>query len=84
MTSSQSEAIGYLPEERGLYRNMNVKPLLEFYGELRGCRSVSADVDRWLGRLGLAEWASRKVEALSKGMTQRVQFIAAVVPDPKC
>jgi ABC-2 type transport system ATP-binding protein len=83
MTSSRSEAIGYLPEERGLYRNMAVKPLLEFYGELRGGRSVSAEVDRWLARLGLAEWASRKVEALSKGMTQRVQFIAAVVPEPK-
>ncbi len=83
MTSARSEYIGYLPEERGLYRNMAVKPLLEFYGELRGGRSVSAEVDRWLERLGLADWASRKVQALSKGMTQRVQFIAAVVPEPK-
>jgi ABC-2 type transport system ATP-binding protein len=83
MTSARSEHIGYLPEERGLYRNMAVKPLLEFYGELRGGRSVSAEVDRWLERLGLAEWSSHKVQALSKGMTQRVQFIAAVVPEPK-
>jgi ABC-2 type transport system ATP-binding protein len=83
MTSSRSEVIGYLPEERGLYRNMNVRPLLEFYGELRGGRSVSAEVERWLERLGLSEWGSRKVEALSKGMTQRVQFIAAVIPEPK-
>src|SRR5580704_16813906 len=83
MTSSRSEAIGYLPEERGLYRNMAVKPLLEFYGELRGGHNVSAEVDRWHERLGLAEWSSRKVQALSKGMTQRVQFIAAVIPEPK-
>jgi ABC-2 type transport system ATP-binding protein len=83
MTSARSEQIGYLPEERGLYRNMAVKPLLEFYGELRSGRSVSAEVDRWLERLGLAEWGSRKVQTLSKGMTQRVQFIAAVVAEPK-
>jgi ABC-2 type transport system ATP-binding protein len=83
MTSARSENIGYLPEERGLYRNMAVKPLLEFYGELRGGRNVSSEVDHWLERLGLAEWGSRKVETLSKGMTQRVQFIAAVIPAPK-
>jgi ABC-2 type transport system ATP-binding protein len=83
MTSARSEHIGYLPEERGLYRSMAVKPLLEFYGELRGGRNVSAEVDHWLERLGLAEWGARKVETLSKGMTQRVQFIAAVVPAPK-
>ena len=83
MTSARSENIGYLPEERGLYRSMAVKPLLEFYGELRGGRNVSADVDYWLQRLGLAEWGSRRVESLSKGMTQRVQFIAAVIPAPK-
>lgn len=83
MTSARSENIGYLPEERGLYRSMAMKPLLEFYGELRGGRNVSAEVDYWLERLGLAEWGLRKVETLSKGMTQRVQFIAAVVPAPK-
>jgi ABC-2 type transport system ATP-binding protein len=83
MTSARSEHIGYLPEERGLYRNMTVKALLEFYGELRGGRNVSAQVDSWLERLGLADSSSRKIETLSKGMTQRVQFIAAVIPAPQ-
>src|ERR1700683_5040706 len=83
MTSARSEHIGYLPEERGLYRNMAVKPLLEFFGELRGGRRVTAEVDSWIQRLNLTKWASQKVQTLSKGMSQKVQFIAAVVPEPK-
>ncbi len=83
MSGARSEWIGYLPEERGLYRKMVVRPLLEFYGELRSGRNVRADVDRWLERLDLAKWATQKVQALSKGMSQKVQFIAAVVPEPK-
>jgi ABC-2 type transport system ATP-binding protein len=75
--------IGYLPEERGLYRKMAVRPMLEFYGELRGGRKASAEVGRWLERLELSHCADRKVETLSKGMSQKVQFIAAVVPEPK-
>ena len=75
--------IGYLPEERGLYRKMNVRPLLEFFGELRGGRNVRTEVDTWLRRLDLAHCADRRVDTLSKGMSQRVQFIAAVVPEPK-
>jgi ABC-2 type transport system ATP-binding protein len=83
MLGARSGLIGYLPEERGLYRKMTVRPLLEFYGELRGGRKVAAEVDGWLERLGLADCAARKVETLSKGMSQKVQFIAAVVPEPK-
>jgi ABC-2 type transport system ATP-binding protein len=83
MTPERTGLIGYLPEERGLYKNMAVKPLLEFYGELRSGRKVSAEVDRWLERFGLSEWASRKLDALSKGMTQRVQFIAAAIGSPR-
>jgi ABC-2 type transport system ATP-binding protein len=75
--------IGYLPEERGVYRKMAVRALLEFHGELRGGRRVSKEVDAWLDRLGLKDWGNKKVEALSKGMSQKVQFIAAVVPEPK-
>jgi len=75
--------IGYLPEERGLYRRMNVLPLLEFHGELRGGRKVTAEVKGWLERLDLGHCASRRVDTLSKGMSQKVQFIAAVVPEPK-
>ena len=83
MLGARSELIGYLPEERGLYRKMAVRPLLQFYGELRSGRKVSAEVDGWLERLDLAQWASQKVQTLSKGMSQKVQFIAAVVPEPK-
>jgi ABC-2 type transport system ATP-binding protein len=75
--------IGYLPEERGLYRKMRVRALLEFHGELRGGRNVAADVNTWLERLGLAQRADDKVETLSKGMSQKVQFIATVIPEPK-
>jgi ABC-2 type transport system ATP-binding protein len=80
---TRSAQIGYLPEERGVYRKMRVRGLLEFHGELRGGRSVTAEVNAWLERLGLADWADQKVETLSKGMSQKVQFIAAVIPEPK-
>jgi ABC-2 type transport system ATP-binding protein len=75
--------IGYLPEERGLYKRMKVRDVLRFYGELKSGRSVSREVDEWLGRLDLSEWAAKKVDTLSKGMSQKVQFIAAVVSKPK-
>jgi ABC-2 type transport system ATP-binding protein len=75
--------IGYLPEERGLYRRMQVRPLLEFHGELRGGRSVTPEVNSWLARLDLAHCAEQRLETLSKGMSQKVQFIAAVIPQPK-
>lgn len=79
----QYGGIGYLPEERGLYRRMAVKPLLEFHAQLRGGTNAGPLVDAWLKKLGLQDWASRPVEALSKGMSQKVQFIAAIVPDPR-
>jgi ABC-2 type transport system ATP-binding protein len=79
----RSNQIGYLPEERGLYRRMEVRSLLEFHGELRGGRNVTAEVNGWLDRLELKHCAKRRVETLSKGMSQKVQFIAAVVPEPK-
>src|SRR5579863_10616605 len=82
-TGTRSGEIGYLPEERGVYRKMRVRALLEFHGELRGGRKVTAEVNAWLERLGLADWADQKVETLSKGMSQKVQFIAAVIPEPK-
>ena len=79
----RSADIGYLPEERGLYRKMKVQALLEFHGELRGGRDVTTEVLAWLERLNLAHCANRKVETLSKGMSQKIQFIAAVVPRPR-
>jgi ABC-2 type transport system ATP-binding protein len=83
MLGARSETIGYLPEERGLYRKMAVRQILEFYGELRSGRKVGSDVDSWLKKLDLQQWASQKVQTLSKGMSQKVQFIAAVIPQPK-
>ena len=82
-SGTRSADIGYLPEERGVYRKMRVRALLEFYGELRGGRNVTAQVNSWLERLGLANRADDKVETLSKGMSQKVQFIATVIPEPK-
>ncbi len=82
-TGTRSGEIGYLPEERGVYRKMRVRALLEFHGELRGGRNVTAEVNAWLERLGLAGRADDKVETLSKGMSQKVQFIATVVPEPR-
>jgi ABC-2 type transport system ATP-binding protein len=79
---SCSDRIGYLPEERGLYKKMKVRELLQFYGELKNGKNVRADVDRWLDRFDLGGWGHKKVEALSKGMSQKVQFIAAVVARP--
>jgi ABC-2 type transport system ATP-binding protein len=81
--AGRSSQVGYLPEERGLHRRMQVRPLLEFHGELRGGRNVTAEVNSWLARLDLAHCAESKVETLSKGMSQKVQFIAAVIPQPK-
>jgi ABC-2 type transport system ATP-binding protein len=82
-TGTRSAELGYLPEERGLYRKMRVRALLEFHGELRGGRNVTSEVNTWLERLGLADRAEQKVETLSKGMSQKVQFIATVIPQPK-
>jgi len=76
------ERIGYLPEERGLYRRMKVREQLRFFAELKCGRPLRKEVDGWLERLGLAGCAEQKVEALSKGMSQKVQFIAAVVARP--
>jgi ABC-2 type transport system ATP-binding protein len=82
-TGPRSAQIGYLPEERGVYRRMPVRTLLEFYGELRSGRTVEKEVTVWLEKLDLLRFASQKLETLSKGMSQKVQFIAAVVPQPK-
>jgi ABC-2 type transport system ATP-binding protein len=76
--------IGYLPEERGLYPKMTVRRMLAFLAELRGlARSeIGPRVERWMARLELTAWLDRKVESLSKGMQQKVQFVAAVIHEP--
>ncbi|MDQ2711716.1 MAG: ATP-binding cassette domain-containing protein [Acidobacteriota bacterium] len=75
--------IGYLPEERGIYKKMSVRALLRFHAELRGARDAAVQVETWLERLELGRVASSSVETLSKGMTQKVQFIAAAITEPK-
>ena len=76
--------IGYLPEERGLYPKMKVLDMVCFLGELRGLarREAQRRADAWLDRLGLARWRGNKVQDLSKGMQQKVQFAAAVIHEP--
>ncbi len=78
------DRIGYLPEERGLYKKMQVRRLLRYYGQLKGRSTAELDpiITRWLDRLQLAAWADKRIDQLSKGMAQKVQFIAAVVADP--
>ncbi len=79
-----SARIGFLPEERGLYPRMEVLEHLIFLGECKGLRRPDARVRalRWLDRLGLGDWARRKVQELSKGMQQKVQFIGTLLHDP--
>jgi ABC-2 type transport system ATP-binding protein len=75
--------VGYLPEERGLYRQMKVVELLRFFSRLKGHNASRGEIDEWLERMQLAGWGDRKVEALSKGMSQKVQFIATVIARPQ-
>ncbi len=77
--------IGYLPEERGLYRKMKVGELLVYFAELKGMRRAEAKAraTAWLKRFEIDPWSEKKVEELSKGMQQKVQFIAAVLHDPE-
>ena len=76
--------IGYLPEERGLYPKMKVPEMIEFMGELRGLSRAESKkrAAAWLDRLGLAQWAKNKVQDLSKGMQQKVQFATALIHEP--
>src|SRR3954464_11231807 len=78
-----SDRVGYLPEERGLYKQMKVRDVLRFYAGLKGLRRSGPAIDAWLRRMGLGAWAGKKAEALSKGMAQKVQFIATVVARPE-
>lgn len=82
-TKAYTDRIGYLPEERGLYRKMKLRPMLRFFGEMKCGRDVAAEVDEWLERFEMTKWANQKVEALSKGMGQKIQFISAVVSKPE-
>ncbi len=85
---SLTDHIGYLPEERGLYRKMQVRRVLRFLAELKGVSRALADkrIDEWLDRLDLRtaekDWGASKVDELSRGMQQKVQFIGTMLHDP--
>ncbi len=76
--------IGYLPEERGLYKKMKVGEQLMYLAELKGLSNSESRkrIKMWLEKMGLSEWAGKKVEDLSKGMAQKIQFIATVLHEP--
>jgi len=84
-----TDRIGYLPEERGLYKKMQVRKVLRFLAELKGLDVVTADrrVDEWMERLSLKtpekDWGTAKVDELSRGMQQKVQFIGTLLHDPE-
>jgi len=84
LTDSTQDLIGYLPEERGLYTRMKVREVLIFLAGLKGLSDAEARrrTDEWLDRFELASWREHKVIDLSKGMQQKVQFIAAVIHRP--
>jgi ABC-2 type transport system ATP-binding protein len=83
-TAAARDRVSYLPEERGLYKKMTVRRLLRYYGRLKGLRL--ADIDRgaeeWMTRMDLPGLLDRQIETLSKGMSQKVQFAAAVISNP--
>ncbi|HEY0319389.1 MAG TPA: ATP-binding cassette domain-containing protein [Pyrinomonadaceae bacterium] len=84
MNSELQNRIGYLPEERGLYKKMRIGEQLRFFGALKGVKGRKGEeiIDRWLARVKLSDWKNRKADELSKGMQQKVQFIATVMHDP--
>jgi ABC-2 type transport system ATP-binding protein len=85
ITPELQDRIGYLPEERGLYKKMKVGDQVKYFAALKNVNSKDAGerVDRWLARLKLTEWKNKKSSELSKGMQQKVQFINAVIHEPE-
>ena len=84
ITQDDVEKIGYLPEERGLYRKMKVGEQAMYLAQLKGmtARDAAAELKKWFVRFGIESWWNKKVEELSKGMAQKIQFITTVVHKP--
>ena len=84
ITQADVEKIGYMPEERGLYRKMEVGEQAMYLAQLKGmtARDAQAELKKWFIRFGIQDWWKKKVEELSKGMAQKVQFITTVVHKP--
>jgi ABC-2 type transport system ATP-binding protein len=83
-TAAPRDRVGYLPEERGLYKKMTIRRLLRYYGRLKGAAMKDIDVamDHWMRRMELPGLLDRQIETLSKGMSQKIQFVAAIVANP--
>jgi ABC-2 type transport system ATP-binding protein len=83
-TAAARDRVSYLPEERGLYKKMTIRRLLRYYARLKGGSRgrIDAAIDEWMQRMELPGLVDRQIETLSKGMSQKVQFIAAVVSNP--
>ncbi|HXG55253.1 MAG TPA: ATP-binding cassette domain-containing protein [Vicinamibacterales bacterium] len=83
-TAAARDQVSYLPEERGLYKRMTVRRLLRYYGRLKGraLSEIDLAIDDWLSRMDLPGVLDRPIETLSKGMSQKVQFLSAVVSQP--
>jgi ABC-2 type transport system ATP-binding protein len=83
-TSTVRDRVSYLPEERGLYKKMTVRRLLRYYARLKGAPASQLDaaMTEWMARMELPGLLDRQIETLSKGMSQKVQFVAAVVSNP--
>ena len=84
ITPAIRDRIGYLPEERGLYKKMKVLDQLRYFAALKGVSQKEADkrIDFWLDRMQLSEWKTKKTTDLSKGMSQKIQFIATMLHNP--
>ncbi len=84
ITQDDVERIGYLPEERGLYRKMKVGEQAMYFAQLKGMssREAAKELKKWFVKFGIESWWNKKVEELSKGMAQKVQFITTVVHKP--
>ncbi len=84
-SAASRDDVGYLPEERGLYKKMQVSRLLRYYGQLKGrsLTDINPAITSWLGRMQLSAWADKRIDQLSKGMAQKVQFLAAVIHRPR-
>ena len=85
MDEAMKERVGYLPEDRGLYPKMKVGELLFFLGRIKGLEKarVLEAIDFWLEKLELSDWKEKKVEELSRGMQQKLQFIVTVIHEPE-
>ncbi len=84
MSARLQERVGYLPEDRGLYKKMKVGEQLSFFAELKGLprETAAKRIDEWMARIEMSEWKNKKWEELSKGMQQKIQFVSTILHSP--